>query len=130
MWVMVCLSAGFMLQKVPLLTVANPTAASGTMFSGIQEILLIVLILSGLFLLPRLMKSRPAPPSVGLRRPALRVTWPLRLAIVSSILWPTAWALHLKPWQDALVPFVVIGMGPVIVGWALSWVLAGMRNKG
>jgi hypothetical protein len=118
-----------MIKKMPLLTIAKPAAAKGPMFSGVQEVLLIVLIVSGLFLLPRLMKPRPAPPSTNLRRPAVRVTWPLRLAIVLSILWPTAWAFHLKPWQDTLIPFAVIGMGPVIVGWALSWVVAGMRNK-
>ena len=99
------------------------------MFSGIQEILLIVLIVSGIFLVPRMMKPRPAPPTVLLRRPALKLSWALRLAIVLSLLWPLACALYFKPWQQALIPFAVFGVGPVVVGWSLNWVVAGIKKK-
>ena len=99
------------------------------MFSGIQEILLIVLIVSGIFLVPRMMKPKPASPTVLLRRPTLKFSWALRLAIVLSLLWPLACALYFKPWQHTLIPFAVIGLGPVVVGWSLHWVVAGMKNK-
>lgn len=98
------------------------------MFSGIQEILLIVLIILGIFLIPRMLKPRPDPPKV-FQRPGLRLSWTLRLAIVLSILWPAAWAFYLRPWQQDLAAFVALGVGPVAVGWSLKWVLAGMKNK-
>ncbi|MCB2149206.1 MAG: hypothetical protein KQI81_22185 [Deltaproteobacteria bacterium] len=99
------------------------------MFSGIQEILLIVLIISGLFLVPRMMNPKASPPQVVLRRPALKFSWTLRLALIVSILWPVACALFFKPWQQDVIPFTTVGIGPVVVGWSIKWVLAGMNNK-
>jgi hypothetical protein len=68
-------------------------------------------------------------PKVVLRRPVLKFSWTLRLAIVMSVLWPLACAAYFKPWQQAVIPFTVIGIGPVLVGWSVHWVLAGMKNK-
>ncbi len=99
------------------------------MFSGIQEILVIVLVISGIFLIPRMMKPRPAPQKVVLRRAPLELSWTLRLAIILSILWPLACAFYFKPWQQNLMPFATLGIGPVVVGWSLNWVLAGIKNK-
>jgi hypothetical protein len=99
------------------------------MFSGIQEILLIIIVVLGIFFVPRMMKPRPVPQKVVLRRPATRFSWTLRLAIVMSVFWPLACAVYFKPWQQNGIPFTVIGIGPVVVGWSVSWVLAGMRNK-
>jgi hypothetical protein len=99
------------------------------MFSGIQEILLILLIISGIILVPRMMNPRPSPPKVVLRRPALRFSWTLRLALIVSILWPVACALFFKPWQQDVIPFAAVGIGPVVVGWSIKWVLAGMKYK-
>lgn len=99
------------------------------MFTGIQEILIILLIISGIIVLPRMMNPRPAPQKVVLRRAPLRLSWALRLAIILTILWPVAWALYFKPWQQGLVPFATVGAGPVLIGWSLKWVLAGMKNK-
>lgn len=99
------------------------------MFSGIQEVLLIVLILLGIFLVPRMVKPRQLPQKVVLRRPNLKLSGALRLAIVMSILWPLAWAAYFKPWQHEAIPFTVIGIGPVVVGWSVNWIVAGMKNK-
>ncbi len=99
------------------------------MFSGMQEILLIVVIVLGIFLLPRMMKPLPPPQKVMLGRPILRFSWALRLAIILSLLWSVAWALYFKPWQQDAIAFITLGIGPVAVGWGLKWVLAGMKNK-
>jgi hypothetical protein len=99
------------------------------MFSGIQEILVIVLIFLGIFLVPRMVKPRPAPQKVVLHRLALSLSWPLRLALVLSILWPLACALYFRPWQQDAIRFTTLGIGPVVVGWSLRWILAGMKNK-
>ena len=99
------------------------------MFSGIQELLLIVLIALGIFLVPRMMKPLPPPPKTMLRRPALSLSWTIRLAIMLSVLWPLVCALYLRPWQQNTIAFVTVGLGPVALGWSLKWVLAGMKNK-
>jgi hypothetical protein len=99
------------------------------MFSGIQEILIILLIVAGIFFVPRMMSPRPAPQKVVPRRPVRRFSWTLRLAIVVSIFWPLACAVYFKPWQQDVIPFTVIGLGPVVVGWSVSWVLAGMKSR-
>lgn len=118
-----------MLQKMPLQATRLDRPEKDLMFSGIQEILLIVLIISGLFLVPRMMNPRPSPPKVVLRRPAHALSWMLRLALILSILWPIACALFFKPWQQGVIPFATVGIGPVVVGWSIKWVLAGMNNK-
>ena len=99
------------------------------MFSGIQEILLIALIFLGIFLVPRIMKPKPAAPKKVLRAPSFNLSWPSRLAIVLSVIWPATWALYLKPWQQDRIAFAALGIGPVVIGWSLKWVLAGMKNK-
>jgi hypothetical protein len=99
------------------------------MFSGIQEILLIMLIILGIIIIPRMMKPRPDPPKIVFQRSSLRLSWTLRLAIVLSILWPAAWAFYFRPWKQDLSSFVALGLGPVVIGWSLKWVLAGMKNK-
>lgn len=99
------------------------------MFSGLQEIVVIVLIVLGLILVPRMMAPRPAPRQPLVRHPALRITWTVRLAIVLSILWPLAWALYIKPWQHDAVRFALVGIGPVAIGWSLKWVLDGISKR-
>jgi hypothetical protein len=118
-----------MLKKMPLQTTRRDGPVKALMFSGIQEILLIVLIISGIFLVPRMMNPRSSPPKVVLHRPSLSFSWMLRLALILSILWPVACALFFKPWQQDIIPFATVGIGPVVIGWSLKWVLAGMKNK-
>ena len=100
------------------------------MFSGIQEILLIGLIILGILILPRMIKPQPPPPKPVPGRTARRLTWRLRLGVVLSILWPSCWALYSRPWQPGQgAVFAVLGIGPVVVGWSIKWILAGMKNK-
>lgn len=99
------------------------------MFSGVQEILIVALIAAGLLLASRIRKPREAPPRIILRQPGLQLAWQLRLAIVVSVLWPAAWALFLKPWHHNAVVFAGVGVAPVVVGWSLVWVAAGLKNR-
>ena len=114
---------------MPLQPTRQHEPVKAPMFSGIQEILIIVLIISGIFLVPRMMNPRPAPQKVVMRRAPLKLSWALRLAVILSILWPVACALYFKPWQQNLIPFATVGIGPVAIGWSIKWVLAGMKNK-
>ena len=101
------------------------------MFSGVQEILLISAIILGLFFIPRMVKPRTCAGNKAVpTRPVPHLTWKLRLAVVISVIWPAAWALHFRPWQHNAGAFAVVGIGPVVIGWSLKWVLAGMKHKG
>ena len=99
------------------------------MLSGIQEILVIVVILLVILFIPRMISPRPRPglkplgPMHKIRN--LGARW--RLAIVASILWFLGAAVYFRPWQGTLELFVLLGVGPVIVGWCITWVVAGLR---
>ncbi|MGD8251215.1 MAG: hypothetical protein PVH30_03080 [Desulfobacterales bacterium] len=94
--------------------------------SGIQEILLIVALILGIFFLPRLLPSRKAVQAPPRRRP---MPGGMRMAIVVSILWPAASAAYLQPWQGGLFRFLYIALGPLAIGWSLWWIKRGYRES-
>ncbi len=99
------------------------------MLSGIQEILVIVVILLAILFIPRMMspQRRQAPkPFRPMRKiRSLGVRW--RVGIVVSILWLLGAAVYWRPWQLGLEMYALCGLGPVIVGWCLAWVVAGYK---
>ena len=93
--------------------------------SGLSEILLITLIIAILFYLPkRAGGDSPA------RRRRLRVSLSgrMRLAIVASILYLPAAGYLFNPMDGDPIRFAVFGVGPVILGWAIYWVVLGYRR--
>ncbi len=95
--------------------------------SGLQEILVLVLIVVVLFFLPRLV-SRPAQAT----RPPVRVKpiagkW--RLALFLSAVWLVVAALWLKPWGGNLTLFAGVGALPVLLFWGVVWVLTGFYRR-
>jgi len=96
--------------------------------SGITEILLIVAIIVGIFMLPRLMARKPA-----------QARWPrdarpelpgrMRFAILASLLWPALVAFFLKPWNSHWFAFFYIAVGPVALTWGIYWVFSGFRKE-
>ncbi len=74
------------------------------MFSGIQEILLILLIVLAIVFLPRITGRRQTPVDNGRGRhgPYLKLSGPLRLAILGSIAWLFLTAVYFEPWHRAL----------------------------
>lgn len=101
------------------------------MGAGIQELLLLIIIVMAIVLLPRMTatgKGRSAPRhAVRLRLSAF--TGRQRLAILLSVLWPAAIALYLSPWRNGWQKFMVVGAGPVAVVWGAVWVIAGFRCR-
>ena len=97
------------------------------MFSGIQEILVLVAIILGILFLPRILNRNPEKKAT--LRPAVVLTGKTRLAIAASILWPAAMAAFMQPWKNDLFPFLYIGLGPVILGWIIFWVYTGSIRK-
>ena len=96
--------------------------------SGIQEILVLVVIVIVLFLLPR-MVSRPAQQAT---RPPVQIKqipgkW--RLAVFISLVWLVVAALWLEPWGEDLILFAGVGALPVLIFWGAVWVVTGFLRK-
>ena len=98
------------------------------MFSGIQEILVLVIIILGILFLPRILNRGQAKPAVE-AKPVVVLTGRMRLAIVASILWPAMIAAFVRPWKQDLMIFLYLGPGPVLVVWLVYWVVTGFRKK-
>lgn len=101
------------------------------MLSGIQEILVIIVILLAILFIPRMMSPQRRPQASKKIRPLgnirnLSARW--RLAIVVSLLWLLGTAVCFRPWQGALEAFLLFGGGPVILGWCIAWVVAGCKS--
>jgi hypothetical protein len=98
------------------------------MFSGIQEILVLVIIILGILFLPRILnrgqEKKPVVP-----RPAIVVSGKMRLAIAASVLWPAVMAAFIQPWQKDLSHYLILGVSPVAFIWLIYWVLTGFRKK-
>lgn len=93
--------------------------------TGVSEILILVLLISGILILPRMFKPQPAEdPS----KKIARLSRKKRAAIVASVLYPIAAALILRPWEGDTLRFAVIGLVPVILAWAVYWVVAAPKK--
>lgn len=93
--------------------------------TGIQEILILVIIVLGIFFVPRMLTkgNEKNPP-----KPAWVVSGKMRLAIAASIFWLLLAAAVLQPWNQNLILFLYAGLGPVVSGWVMNWVVLGFRN--
>ena len=105
--------------------------------SGIQEILVLIIIVLGILILPRILnpdRSEKGPQggdgSSRISPGLTALSGRMRLAIIVSILWPLAALLYFQPWHRHLIPFVVFGIGPVALFWGAFWVVAGFRKPG
>ena len=99
------------------------------MFSGIQEILVLVAIILGILFLPRILNRGQREEKAAAPKPAAVLSGKMRLAIAASILWPAVVAAFMQPWKNDPFPFLYIGLGPVAACWMVFWVLTGFRRK-
>lgn len=95
--------------------------------SGLQEILVVVVIVLAVILIPRMRGQQGELERTP--RPAFRLTGRMRLAIAASVVYPALIAALLKPWRNDPVRFVYFGIGPVALAWLLYWVVAGFKKK-
>jgi len=96
--------------------------------SGVTEILLIIAIILGIFMLPRLMSGKAE--QVRQRSEGgSPLSGRMRFAILASLLWPVLMAFFLKPWNSRWVVFFYTAIGPVALIWGISWVVAGFRRE-
>ncbi len=94
--------------------------------SGLQEILVIVLIFVLIFFLPRL-KGRGGEKRSQKTLQAL--SGKLRLALVVSVVWLLLWTAYFQPWTGRVLGFAVVGLCPVALGWGVLWILDGFRKN-
>ena len=95
--------------------------------SGVAEILLIVVIILAILFLPRLaIKKKENPEQRSYWRQ--KVSGKMRIAILSSFLWPSAAALWLKPWEGHIISFLYIGIAPILILWGIGWIIEGYRK--
>ena len=97
------------------------------MGSGIQEILLLVLVIAIVLYLPKL---RSAGSDSRVKGSPTALAGRLRLAIMASLCWVALTAVFLEPWQGSWLRFLYVGMGPVVASWGIYWVVRGYRKSG
>jgi hypothetical protein len=97
------------------------------MFTGLQEILVLVIIILVVFFLPRIMNRGQEKRSVE-TEPSFVLSGKMRLALAASFLWPAAIGALMQPWEKDPVPFLYLGLGPVAVAWIIYWVFVGFRK--
>ena len=95
---------------------------------GLQEILIISAIVVGAILIPRMVnQNKPAPRIVVHQRPKL--SGRLRLSLAASVIFPLVAAAVLQPWRNDPIPYLYLGVGPVLLCWLLYWVVLGFRRR-
>lgn len=97
--------------------------------SGITEILLIIAVILGLFMLPRIMSRKPEEIPQRSVRPTVLSGW-MRFAVLASVLWAILMFFLLRPWNGRWVDFLVMGAAPVALCWGGYWVWSGFRREG
>ncbi len=98
------------------------------MFSGIQEILVLVAIILGILFLPRILNRGQENRAVAPKGMVV-LSGKIRMAIAASVLWPAVIAAFMQPWKNDLFLFLYIGLGPVLLGWIIFWVYTGFLRK-
>jgi hypothetical protein len=93
--------------------------------TGVSEILVLILLISGILILPRMFK--PAPKAVQGKKKA-PLSKKLRAGIVVSVLIPIIAAIGVKPWNGNLVLYISIGIIPVALAWAMVWILSAQKK--
>ena len=96
--------------------------------TGISEILVLVLLIACILILPRLFKGGEPAQKKSSTMKIKKLSTKARVGIVLSIVFPLAMALYLKPWDDHLVSYLSFGVFPVLLVWAMFWILAGKKK--
>ena len=98
------------------------------LLTGISEILLLILLVSCIFILPRMFQGKSTQKKEDGRAILKRLPAKTRGLIVVSIAYPLFMALYLKPWQGNGVVFVSYGIFPVFLIWAMVWIFSGRKK--
>ena len=93
---------------------------------GLNEILIIIVIILGLLFVPRMMARRqPQQPAV----PKTVISGKIRIALVASFIYLALAAIFFQPWHQNQIAFLYLGIGPVVLAWLGYWVYLGFNKK-
>ncbi|MEI6890826.1 MAG: hypothetical protein V5783_01530 [Pontiella sp.] len=94
-----------------------------------KEILVIVVILLGLFLVPRLLRRRSPDPSAPRQSSNKKpiCSGLIRLALFGSVLWMALAFALLNPLSGSWTLFIGWGILPVVLCWGIRWVVLGFK---
>lgn len=95
--------------------------------TGISEILVLVLLITGILILPRMFKVAPAEQK-AFAKPIKKFTLKTRIAVVLTLVYPLVIALYLKPWNENLISYISTAIVPVLLFWAIVWILAARKK--
>ena len=95
--------------------------------SGLQEILVLIIVVIVLFFLPRMFPRSAQASKSSVQLDQIPGKW--RLAVFVSLIWLVATALWLKPWQGHPAMFAGVGAVPVLVFWGAAWVVSGYTGR-
>ena len=98
------------------------------MFSGIQEILVIVILFVGILFLPKILNRGEVKRPVK-TRPAIVISGKMRLAIAASVIWLAVTAALVPPLDKDFFRYLYLGVGPVVLVWLMYWVAIGFRKR-
>ena len=98
------------------------------MFSGIQEILVLLIIILGILFLPRIL-NRGGEKQPAAIRPTIVLSGRMRLFIAASVIWPALMAAFMQPWKHDLINYLYFGPGPIAIAWITYWVVTGFKKK-
>ncbi len=96
--------------------------------TGISEMLVLILLICGILIVPRMFKPAPAKSGAKKNKAPQLFSMKLRAGIVVSIVFPILAAFVIRPWQDQLILYLSIGVLPVALAWGLVWVLAAKKK--
>ncbi len=96
--------------------------------TGISEILVLVLLIACILILPRLFKGEEANQKKSSDRKIKNLDTKARIGIVLSIVYPVSMALYLRPWDGHLIAYLSAGVFPVLLVWAMIWIVAGKKG--
>lgn len=95
---------------------------------GLNEILVLVLLIGCIFILPRLLNKGQASTQQSLPFYKKKLGAFARVGIVLSIAYPAGLSLYLKPWEGHWVSFCAFGLFPILLVWGIAWVMAGKKK--
>ncbi len=95
--------------------------------TGVSEILVLVLLIACILIVPRLFKKEPVKKSSSAKK-LKKLSSKIRFGIVLTLVYPAAMALYLTPWNGNLVYYISFGIVPVLLAWAVVWIIAGKKK--
>jgi Na+/H+ antiporter NhaD/arsenite permease-like protein len=110
------------------LTLKSYSMLRNQIVTGINEILVLVLLIACILILPRLFKKDSAK-KVSASKKIKNLSAKIRFSIVLTLAYLIIAALYLKPWENNPIVYLSYGVVPVFLTWAIAWIVTGKKNK-